>query len=156
MNEIVVQQSSMGGILLRLLLSLALVVGLLYFLMKILRKQNELRLSQKSWIKIHDYFSLGMNRGVYLMEVMSKVYVAAMSEGSFQILYEMDSGGSEWETLRDELGQEKGNMDIFPAFKSFFKKNLSGSDFRSVLSRQMQRSRRLSQKLKGEQSDEDK
>jgi flagellar biogenesis protein FliO len=148
------QQSSMGSVLLRVVLSLALVGVLLYFLLKILRRQNELRLDQKSWIKVHDYYSLGMNRGVYLMEVVSKIYVVAMSEGNFQILHEMDLDDPEWETLKDGLTQEKER--ILPALKGFFNKNPLNSDFRDLLSKQMQRSRRLSQKLKGEQSDDEK
>lgn len=154
MEGLVTQQSSMGSVLLRVVLSLALVAVLLYFLLKILRRQNELRLDQKSWIKIHDYYSLGMNRGVYLMEVMSKIYVVAMSEGNFQILHEMDLDDPEWEALKDELTQEKDK--ILPAIKGFFNRNLPNTDFRDLLSKQMQRSRRLSQKIKGEQSDDEK
>jgi flagellar protein FliO/FliZ len=143
----------MGSVLLRILLSLVLVAGLTYFLLKLLRRQNELRLERKNWIKVHDYYSLGMNRGVYLMEVMSNIYVAAMSEGNIHILHEIDSADPEWEMIKDGLTQEKDKM--FSVITGLFNRNLSKNDFRSVLSRQMQRSRRLSQKLKGEQSGED-
>jgi flagellar biogenesis protein FliO len=154
MEGIVVQQSSMGSVLLRVLFSLAVVGVLLYFLLKLLRRQNELRLEQKDWIKVHDYFSLGMNRGVYLMEVMSKLYVVAISEGNIRILHEMNVDSPEWEALKDGLTRKRDGS--FSLLKGFFDRKLPDRDFRSVLSRQMQRSRRLFRKFKGEQSDEDK
>jgi flagellar biogenesis protein FliO len=151
---IMLQQPSMGNMLLRIAISLIVVFLLLYVLLRVLRRQNQLRLDQKSWIKVHDYFSLGINRGVYLMEIMSRVYVVTMAEGHVHILREIDPDDPEWETLKDELAQR--NTRILPDFKGFFGKNRSNGSFRSELDRQMQRSRRLSQKIKGEQSDEDK
>jgi flagellar biogenesis protein FliO len=153
-GEIALQQPSMGSLLLRIVMSLILVLALLYGFLRVIRKQNQLRLNQKQWIKIHDYFSLGVNRGVYLMEVMNRIYVVTMAEGHVHILREMDPDDPEWETLKDALTQD--NTRSFPAFKEFFSRNRLGRSFQSELDRQMQRSRRLSQKIKGEQRDEDK
>jgi flagellar biogenesis protein FliO len=154
LEEVILQQPSMGSLLFRIVLSLIVVLLLVYGLLRLIRKQNQLRLNQKNWIRIHDYFSLGINRGVYLMEVMSRIYVVAMAEGHVRILREMDPDDPEWETLKDALAQDSGR--IFPDFKEFFRRNRSGKSFQSELDRQMQRSRRLSQKIKGEQRNEDK
>ena len=154
METVLAQQSDMGAILIRIIISLILVVGLLYFFLKAMQKRNELQLEQKSWIRVHDYYSLGMNRGIYLMEIMSQVYVVAMTEGHVRILHEIDPTSEEWEELKDEITVNRAS--VFPFLQGIINKKPSTSDFQSQLNRQIQRSRRLSQKIKGEPEDENK
>ena len=154
MDTVLAQQSDMGSILFRIIISLILVVGLLYFFLKFMQKRNELQLEQKSWIRVYDYYSLGMNRGVYLMEIMSQVYVVAMTDGHVRILHEIDPSSAEWEALKDEIAVNRAT--IFPFLKGIVNTKQSNSDFQSQLNRQIQRSRRLSQKIKGEPGDENK
>ena len=148
------QQLSMGSILFRIVISLFLVIGLLYLFLLFLQKRNEFRLEQKSWIKVHDSFSIGVNRVVYLMEIMSKVYVVAMSENSIRLLSEIDVNSEEWEALKDEMILNQAT--VFPMFKGIFGRKRLNNDFQSELSRQIQRGRRLSLRVKGDQSDEKK
>lgn len=104
---------SMGNLFFRIIISLAFILFLTYLVLKLLKRQNALQLRQKSWIRIYDYQALGTNRGIYLMEMFSRIYLVAVAEGQVNILREIDDNDEEWIDLREsiQVGQDE---DILP------------------------------------------
>lgn len=92
-----------GNLFFRIIISLVFILFLTYLVLKLLKRQNTLQLRQKSWIRIYDYQALGTNRGIYLMEMFSRIYLVAVTEGQVNILLEIDSDDEEWTDLRESL-----------------------------------------------------
>ncbi len=97
------KEPSMAGYFFRIVFSLAAVLILTYLVLKFLKKQNKLRQNQKSWIKVLDYHGLGLNKGIYLIELFSAIYVVGMSENGFNIIKEIERESEEWEQVQAEL-----------------------------------------------------
>ncbi len=93
-----VQQSpdpGMAALFFRLLISLAFIVLLIYLVLKFIKNQQSLqqkmREQPKEWIRILDYQGLGTNKGMYLIEIINKTYVLAVSEHSISTICELDN-----------------------------------------------------------------
>ncbi len=94
---------SVAGLFFRIIISLALILLLTYGMLKLLKKQQSLEQRQKRWIEIYDYQALGMNRGIYLMQIFSRIYVVGVSEGQINILQEIEPDNSTWLALKDSM-----------------------------------------------------
>ena len=76
---------NIGGVLLQLVLSLAVVIGLALILVKFLQKNNLLA-RQSAWARIVDQVSVGPNKMLVLAEIFGKVYVLGVTEHSITTL----------------------------------------------------------------------
>lgn len=155
------QMPSMAGYFFRVLVSLLIILVLTYLVIKVIKKQQELgqRMERtgKDWIRVFDYYSLGVNRGIYLAQIFSSVYIIAVSDNHLSILKEIDPSDEEWQSIRESLEKQK---EILPS--GWLKRltiRLKGSgreDFKTVLdnnlnneiSGQLDRTRRLYRQIK--------
>jgi flagellar biogenesis protein FliO len=94
---------SVAGLFFRIIISLALILLLTYGILKLLKKQQTLEQRQKGWIEIYDYQALGMNRGIYLMQIFSRIYVVGVSEGQINILQEIEPDNTAWLELKESM-----------------------------------------------------
>ncbi len=76
---------SVAGMLLRLFLSLAIVLGLILVLVKLLQKNNLLA-RQGSWAKVVDRVVIGPNKTLILAEIFGKVYVLSVTDHNISTL----------------------------------------------------------------------
>lgn len=100
-----VELPSVAGLFFRILASLALIIILTYFVLYIVKKQQNFRQQQKEWVKIFDYQALGPNRGLYLLELYNAVVIAGVSEGQIAILKEINPDDEEWREMKEKLRQ---------------------------------------------------
>lgn len=109
-------QPSMASLFIRTVISLAIVLVLTYLVIKVIKKQQDvqqkLQNSQKGWIRIYDYQALAPNRGIYLIELFSKIYLVGSSESNINILKEVPADDEEWLAYREELEKTPG---VIPA-----------------------------------------
>jgi len=101
------QLPSMAGYFFRVILSLAIIIVLTYAVLRVIKKQQEIQQKMartgKDWIKVFDYHSLGTNRGIYLVQILSAVCIIAVSDNHISILKEIDPADEEWQTIRENL-----------------------------------------------------
>lgn len=150
----VVELPSAGALFFRILLSLLFIILVVYFILKIINKQQNLLDNQKKWLKVLDYQALGPNRGLYLMELYDVTCIVAVSEGQIRILKEIETNTVKWKEIKDNLQQ----AEVFiPAELSKMIKNrfplrkrtssLSRENFQQQMAEQFRRSQHLSQDL---------
>lgn len=163
MAEIVTQQPvelpSMAGYFFRVLISLIVIIILTYLIINLIKKQNDFQQKQKSWIRIIDYQALGANRGIYLVDMLSAIYVLGVSEGQINILKEIDPNDDNWLIIRENLEQR----DVLPLglvhkLKEGLKNLRSSKEpdngrFKDQLEQQIKRSHRLYRQYTGGEGD---
>jgi len=85
----------MATLFFKLLLSLAIIIVLIYLVCKFIKNQQLLRSKtkerKKDWIRIVDYQGLGTNKGIYLIEIIDKIFAVAVSENSISTICEIGS-----------------------------------------------------------------
>lgn len=147
---------SVAGLFFRISISLALILLLTYGLLKLLKKQQTLEQRQKGWIEIYDYQPLGMNRGIYLIEILSRVYVVGVSEGQINILQEIEPENTAWLEIKENMMNrpEPLKSGLF-RIKEFWKtgKNEPNS-FERQLREQIDRAQRMYSAVKRGEHDE--
>lgn len=124
-NDLGIQQPieyHMGELFFRVLASMIVIIFLTYLVAKILRRQQKSQHGQKSWMKILDYHQLGQNKGIYLMDILSKVYLVGVTEGNISILKEIDQDNETWLDLKETL--EVSDNVIPENFKNVFKERI--------------------------------
>lgn len=155
------QMPSMAGYFFRVLVSLLIILVLTYLVIRVIKKQQEIgqRMERtgKDWIRVFDYYNLGVNRGIYLAQIFSAVYIIAVSDNHLSILKEIDPSDEEWQSIRENLEKQK---EIIPSgWLKRLTASLKGSrreDFKTVLdhnlnsqiSGQLDRTRRLYRQIK--------
>lgn len=158
----VMELPSAGALFFRILLSLLLIVGVIYIILKIINQQQKLRDNQRRWVKLLDYQPLGANRGLYLIEIYDLTCIVAVSDGQISVLKEIDTNTKKWEEIKDNLQQID---DILPSgigkilrSKLPFRKSsekAKESSFQQQLAEQFRKSQHLSQEIsKGRDRDE--
>lgn len=133
-------EPNMAGYFFRIIFSLTAVIFLTYLILKFLKKQNRLKQNQKSWIKVHDYQGLGLNKGFYLIELFSVICVVGMSENGFSIIKEIDPESEEWEQVKEEL--DNGMTNSF-GLKNMLHRQTNSSGFGKQLKEQLNRTQDL-------------
>lgn len=101
--ETVMELPSVGGLFFRILASLLVIIILTYFVLQIIKKQNDLRFREKGWIRVLDYQALGPNRGIYLMELLNCVCLVGASEGQLGIIKEIDPEDETYLAVKEQL-----------------------------------------------------
>jgi flagellar biogenesis protein FliO len=142
---------SVAGLFFRIILSFIFILLVVYLVLKILNKQQNLRHNQKNWIKILDYQALGSNRGLYLIELYDITCIIAASEGQITILKEINTGTEKWQETKETLVTSedlisKGLGRLFNGSFSAKKPNgkIAGKEFQQQLAEQLRRTRNLS------------
>lgn len=163
MGEIVVQQPvelpSMAGYFFRVLISLIVIIILTYVVVSLIKRQNEIKQKQKSWIRIIDYQALGTNRGIYLVELLSGIFLIGVSEGQINILKEIDPNDDNWLILRENLEQRDIlSLGLTEKLKEGLRKfsapeGSSNGRFKDQLDKQLKRSHRLYRQYTGGDDD---
>ncbi len=140
---------SVAGYVFRIIISLAFILAITYFVMRILKKQCSIQQRQKNWIRIFDYQGLAANRGIYLVEILGKVYVLGASEGQISILAEIDQDDEYWNDIKEDVINAQEEL-LPPTMKKWvadnlglFRKYQKGNCFSSELDKQLDRSQRL-------------
>jgi len=104
---------SIGGILLRLVLSLVIVIGLMLVLVKLLQKNNLLS-RQSAWAKIVDQVAIGPNRMLVLAEIFGKVYVLGVTDHNITtLLGENEIDLSEFRQVVADAERKRGIPSYF-------------------------------------------
>ncbi len=151
---------SMSGLFFRVLISFILIILLLYGVLKLLKKQQEIRLQiqqdRKNWIKVYDYQELGTGKGVYLTEIMSKVCILGVTDNNVSLLKEIESEDETWQDIKDGLidKRKENPKGIGGFFSTSLKEELEGQK-NNVIDEQLQRTRRLFNRVKGGNGDEE-
>lgn len=137
MSDIQQLQPDMATLFMRALISMAVILLLTYFVLRLIKRQQDLqqkrRNDSKLWIKVYDYQALGPNRGIYLIELFSRVYVVGASENGMNILREVAPDDEEWLAVQDVLS-DPGNI-IPPGFDKFIGR--WRNSFKHEMSRQL-------------------
>lgn len=156
------QMPSMAGYFFRVAISLTIILVLTYLVIRVIKKQQEIQQrgerAGREWIRVFDYYSLGVNRGIYLAQVLGGVYVIAVSDHYIGILKEINPEDDSWHSIRESL---ETTGEFIPAglrqkVTSYLKK-IRGKDFKAELeeslngeiSDQLNRTRRLHRQYTG-------
>lgn len=85
----VTEPPSMFWLFIKLVISLAVIVGLTYLTVKVLRRKLTYS-SAGEFIRVLDQHAFAMNKGVYITEVAGRVYVLGVTDHNIAILSEVD------------------------------------------------------------------
>ncbi|MDA8233833.1 MAG: flagellar biosynthetic protein FliO [Clostridia bacterium] len=72
----------------QILVSLLVIGGLAYLTAKFMKNNLQFR-SQGEWIKIYEQQSLGLNKGLFITEVVGKVYILGVTENAITVISEI-------------------------------------------------------------------
>ncbi len=123
---------SMGSLLLRAVLSLALLGGLAFLTVRFLQRRAFVA-RPGAWIRVLDQVAVGPNKGLVLVEIAGKVYVLGVSEHNITRLLEIRDP----ELLRAILAEEGVKAPLFSrrraifrreSFSGLLRRELSGSE----------------------------
>jgi flagellar protein FliO/FliZ len=141
--------------LLKMVMMLAIVLALIYFLLKFLQKRNRLFQQAKSLENLGG-INLGSNKSVQLVRIGNKVFVIGVGE-NVQLLTELDD-----ETLIQELLENRNSLSpvttTFPAFIKQWKeskgdKTVHSSSFKQLFNKELhnlkQERRKIIEQTKG-------
>ena len=118
----------MAALFFKLLLSLAIIIVLIYLILKFIKNQQGLELKkrarQKDWIHIVDYQGLGTNKGIYLLKIINKTYAVAVSENSISTICEFANSeeGQSGFVRSDDSNQEAVRTDILGIVRGILSK----------------------------------
>ena len=79
---------SMLGLFFRLMVSLVIIVGLAYLVMRLMRKNMRV-LSRAENIKVLDHHSFSLNKGVYITQIAGQVYVLGITDHNINLITEI-------------------------------------------------------------------
>ncbi|MGI6587750.1 MAG: FliO/MopB family protein [Peptococcia bacterium] len=157
----VMDYPSVTALFFRVIFTLIFIIFVAYLILRIIKRQQNLQQNQKEWVKILDYQALGVNQGLYLMEIYGLTCIVAVSEGQINILKEIDTDTERWEQVKSSLLDAedlftKGMGRLFTRKKtSQGKKSFTKSDFQQQLAEQFRRHQHLSRGIfQGRDKDE--
>ncbi len=79
---------SMFILFFKLIISLVIIVGLTYIVVKILRKNMRV-LSRGANIGVLDQYAFSLNKGVYITQIVDKVYVLGITDHNINVITEI-------------------------------------------------------------------
>lgn len=104
---------SLGGMLLRLVISLVIVILLAALLIRFLQRYS-LPVRQSNWARVMDQVPLGQNRSLVLAEIFGRVYVLAVTDhGVSTLLKEEDLDLSLLKRVIDESELRSVSSPLF-------------------------------------------
>lgn len=125
----------MEWVILKMLFSLAAVLGLMFALMFVMKKffyGSGAKSSSVVNIEVLGSRTLAPKRSVYVLQVMDKVIVVGMTEQGMQTLTEMDNSVIHKETMREHLRNQDDIVAEKTNFSSFLSKNLNSFVFKGA------------------------
>jgi len=141
-------QPSMAGLFFRLVVSLLMILVLTLLVFRMIRKHQKLQMKlqreKSGWVRIYDFQALGPNKGLYLVEVFSRVYVLAAAENGLNVMAEIGRDDEEW--LAVKAGLEESEQIVPRSITALLKDALSGkadkkskdaAEFKQELSRKL-------------------
>ncbi len=84
---------SMVALFFKLLISLLIIVGLMYLTMKVLRKNMKV-LSRGININVLDQYTFSLNKGIYITQIVDKVYVLGVTDQNINLITEIGDQGT--------------------------------------------------------------
>lgn len=104
LQEAAPEEINFGMLILRMLIFLALVIALIYFLLrKVLPSLMRLTAFKNQTIRILERVPLDQRRSMLVVEIQDKVYLVGSAEGQINILMELDR---EKLPAKPEIGQK--------------------------------------------------
>ncbi|HHY06627.1 MAG TPA: FliO/MopB family protein [Clostridia bacterium] len=147
----VVSYPSVAALFFRVILTLLFIIFVTYFILRFVKRQQNLQQNQKNWVKIFDYQALGANQGLYLMEIYDLTCIVAVSDGQINILKEIETNTKKWEEIKNSLSETEdlfveGIGRLFPRKKTSQDKKhfTTKGDFQQQLAEQFRRNQHLS------------
>jgi flagellar biosynthetic protein FliO len=104
---------SMGGLLLRMVISLAVVIGLAIILAKLLQK-NTLLSRQSTWARVVDQVNVGPNKRLALTEIFGKVYVLGVTDHGITTLLGEDD--IDLSLVKQAFAEAESRKRIVPSY----------------------------------------
>jgi flagellar biogenesis protein FliO len=141
---------SVAGLFFRVILTLLFIIFVVYLILRLVKRQQNLQQNQRKWVKIFDYQPLGANQGLYLMKIYDLTCIVAVSDGQINILKEIETDTEKWEEIKNSLVETedlftKGIARLLPRKETpQTKKSFTKSDFQQQLAEQFRRNQHLS------------
>lgn len=93
---------SMGSLLLRLFISLIVVLGLAFFVLKYLQKRTAISQTGR-WIRVIDQVGIGPNKALLLAEIAGRLYVLGVTDHNISKILEIKEASQVEAILEESL-----------------------------------------------------
>lgn len=149
---------SMFSLLVKLMLSLIIVGGLAYLTIRFLKKNAQITGSSEN-ISVLDQFALGMNKGLFIVEVADKVLVLGVTDHNINFLYEIKDSKI-IDELRTRAAERESQPIIPPRFWEVILSktgvgNLPAANFSSHIQEQVKKLQNLADSTKNKPTGKD-
>lgn len=108
----VVPMPSMIGLFFKLVVSLVIITGLAYLVMRLMRKNMRV-LSRTENIKVLDHYAFSLNKGIYITQIAGQVCVLGVTDHNISLITEIND-----KDLAEQLilqAKEKEEEPVIPA-----------------------------------------
>ncbi len=105
---------TMFSLLVKLVVSLIIVGGLAYLTIRFLKRNTQINSGSENMVLL-DQLALGMNRGVFVVDVASKVLVLGVTDHNVNLLYEVTDSEAIKE-MREKAAELEAESIIPPRF----------------------------------------
>ncbi|MEN6326324.1 MAG: flagellar biosynthetic protein FliO [Syntrophomonas sp.] len=151
-QEVNTQTHSLWWDFIKLVLILAIIIGVAWSLIRLFGKQVS-RKMEGTWLHVVDEVVLGQNRGIVLCEIGEKLYALGVTDHNISLLFEINNS-----KLLEEVGQgnhhvnepQGGFQDIKDKLETFINRNSRtnppSKKFQRLINEQTQRLDKISYK----------
>ncbi|MDD3267773.1 MAG: flagellar biosynthetic protein FliO [Syntrophomonadaceae bacterium] len=155
-QEVSTQTHSLWWDFIKLVVILALIIGVAWSLIRLFGKQVS-RKMEGTWLHVVDEVVLGQNRGIVLCEIGEKLYALGVTDHNISFLFEVNNN-----KMIEEIGQgtyqmkepQGGFQDIKDKLDSFISRNSRNNppskQFQRLINEQAQRMDHISYKSMGD------
>ncbi len=155
-QEVNTQTHSLWWDFIKLVLILAIIIGVAWSLIRLFGKQVS-RKMEGTWLHVVDEVVLGQNRGIVLCEIGEKLYALGVTDHNISFLFEVNNP-----KLLEEVGQgtqrmnepQGGFQDIKDKLDTFINRNSKtnppSKKFQRLINEQTQRLDKISYKSMGD------
>jgi len=150
---------SMLALLFRLTISLLIIAGLVYFTMKLLRRNMKV-LSRGENINVLDQYSFSLNKGIYITQIAGRVYVLGVTEHSITMITEINDPDVIKELVN--RAREKAEEPIIPpgilerVFPNLIQPASQGKSFSEHIQKQIKKLQSIVEKPGGNSREDDR
>lgn len=151
---------SIFSLFFRLFVSLIIIVGLAYLMMKLLHKNMKV-LSRGASINVLDQYAFSINKGIYITLIAGKVYVLGVTDQNINLITEITD-----ETVIDEIAARAREREMEPIIPpsimerilpGFMGQNVSqGNSFHSHIQKQIKKLQKMVDNRGGNSREDDK
>ena len=137
--------TSMGWQIVRLVVGLALVLGLVYIVLKLLGKRNGFN-QQPGLLRNVGGVSVGANKSVQIIRVGNRYYLIGVGD-NVELLEEIDDPETIEQLIDQSEGKDSDALSFFSKGKNEKSNESSGKPFNQLLARELQSIRKNRQDL---------